>query len=214
VSLRIVAGSLGGRRISTPGGRGTRPTPEVVREALFNVLGDRVVGARCLDLFAGSGALGIEALSRGAASVTFVESHPGAARVLRDNLRDLDLEGRSRLVRRSVADVLSSLAVPAQGESPPFDLALADPPYASDWPARLVSELARTRFARRLCLEHRSGVEPASGVRGVRLTRTREYGDTGLSFLRPLPPEEGGGGTRDGAVGERGGSESGNGGVA
>jgi 16S rRNA (guanine966-N2)-methyltransferase len=122
VSLRIVAGSHGGRRIVAPPGRSTRPTSDRVREALFSILGDAVEGALALDLYAGSGALGIEALSRGAAGVTFVDSDERAARVIERNLAELGLEGR---VHRR--DAFAWLAT-ARG---PFDLVFADPPYSS-----------------------------------------------------------------------------------
>ena len=87
--MRIVAGRWGGRRLTTPKGLATRPTADRVREALFSILGDRVQDARVLDLFAGSGALGLEALSRGARSATFVESAPAALAALRANLAAL-----------------------------------------------------------------------------------------------------------------------------
>src|ERR687886_2242896 len=92
-AMRVVAGTWGGRRLQAPRGDATRPTSDRVREALFSVLGDRVAGARVLDLFAGSGALGIEALSRGAAGATFVESAPAAIRAVRDNLDALGFDG-------------------------------------------------------------------------------------------------------------------------
>lgn len=172
--LRIVAGELGGRRISAPPGRDTRPTREMVREAWFSALGDAVAGARVADLFAGSGALGIEALSRGAASVDFVESDRRAAAVIRENLDELGLAGRSRLVRRGVEAFLDGL-------DEPYDLALADPPYRSGWPRRLAELLARRPFAALLCVEHAPGA--LEGVEGVVWERT--YGDSALSFLRP-----------------------------
>jgi 16S rRNA (guanine966-N2)-methyltransferase len=93
--VRVIAGRFGGRRLSAPRGARTRPTADRVREALFSVLGD-LEGARVLDLFAGSGALGIEALSRGAAEATFVDTAPAALRMLRDNLAALEIAGASR----------------------------------------------------------------------------------------------------------------------
>jgi 16S rRNA (guanine966-N2)-methyltransferase len=129
--LRIVAGTLGGRRIAAPPGRGTRPTSDRVREALFSILGDRVHQARVLDLFAGSGALGIEALSRGAAAATFVERSPQALRTLRDNLQALALDAR---VER--ADAVKWLRIAADQ----YDLVFLDPPY--DLAGRLGGELS------------------------------------------------------------------------
>src|SRR5215831_5513761 len=100
--MRVIAGRLGGRRLKAPGGTRTRPTAERVREAVFAMLDD-VAGARVLDLFAGSGALGIEALSRGAAAAVFVEREPAAARALRENLAALELVPPVAVVRRADA---------------------------------------------------------------------------------------------------------------
>lgn len=186
--LRIVAGQLGGRRISAPAGRGTRPTREMVREAWFSALGDAVAGARAVDLFAGSGALGIEALSRGAASVDFVESDRRAAAVIRENLDEMGVAGRSRLVRRDVGAFLDDAL------DEPYDLALADPPYGSDWPGRLAACLASRPFARLLCVEHAPGA--LEGTAG--LVWQREYGDSALSFLRPTTGAGGEGTTGSG----------------
>jgi 16S rRNA (guanine(966)-N(2))-methyltransferase RsmD len=121
--VRVIAGRYGGRRLQAPPGTATRPTSDRVREALFSILGTRVAGARVLDLFAGSGALGLEALSRGAASVTFVESAPAALRVLRTNLSTLDAE--AEIVR---ADALKWLRAASAGPRQ-YDLVFLDPPY-------------------------------------------------------------------------------------
>ena len=120
---RIVAGVAGGRRLAVPP-RGTRPTSDRVREALFSAVESAVDldGARVLDLYAGTGALGLEALSRGAASAVFVESSPAAVSVLRANIRAVGLAGEVRVGK--VASVL------AAGAPSPYDLVLADPPYA------------------------------------------------------------------------------------
>jgi 16S rRNA (guanine966-N2)-methyltransferase len=131
--MRVIAGRLGGRRIAAPPGRDTRPTGERTREALFSSLDPRLPGARVLDLYAGSGALGIEALSRGAASCVFVERDRWAAAVVSRNLADLDL-GAESAVHRAPAERFC--AAPSGG---PFDLVLCDPPYA----LALVDVLAR-----------------------------------------------------------------------
>ncbi len=122
MSLRVVAGEHGGRPLKAPPGRSTRPTADRVREALFSILGD-IGGKRVLDLYAGSGALGIEALSRGAASATFVESDRGTAAVIRENLEAIGEE----------AEVVAADAVPwlAHQSEATFDLVLIDPPYDS-----------------------------------------------------------------------------------
>lgn len=121
--LRIIGGGWRGRKLRFPRASGIRPTPDRVRETLFNWLGGRVPGARCLDLFAGSGALGLEALSRGAAAVTFVEHDAVAARALRARLAEWGAQG-AEVVR---ADALSFLA----GAPRPFDVVFLDPPFAS-----------------------------------------------------------------------------------
>lgn len=123
MSLRVIAGSHGGRRLRAPAGAATRPTSDRVREALFSVLGDRVAGARVLDLFAGSGALGLEALSRGAASAVFVDSAPAAVAVVRANLIALDVTAD---VRRADARAYLRSARTAAHQ---YDLVFLDPPY-------------------------------------------------------------------------------------
>lgn len=181
--MRIVAGELGGRRIQAPSGRRTRPTREKVREAWFSALGPDLAGASVADLFAGSGALGLEALSRGARSVDFVESHPRVARVLDDNVEALEVGDRVRVIRRRVEGFLDGLP-----DDEGYDLVLADPPYGEGWPGRLAGRLRRRPFARLLCVEHEPGaLEGAAGV-----VWARRYGDSALTFLRPPGPADGG----------------------
>jgi 16S rRNA (guanine966-N2)-methyltransferase len=131
--MRVVAGAHRGRTLRAPPGTGTRPTADRVREALFSILGPVVDGARVLDLFAGSGALGIEALSRGAASATFVERDRRAAAAIRANLEGLDADARV-----VVRDALAWLKSPPPGAA--FGLVFADPPY--DSAPRLAAALA------------------------------------------------------------------------
>ena len=123
--MRVIAGAYGGRRLQAPPGDATRPTSDRVREALFSILADAVADARVLDLFAGSGALGIEALSRGAAWATFVDADPKAQRALRANLTALGIEAE---VRR--AEALAFLRA-ASSAGRQYDLVLLDPPYRS-----------------------------------------------------------------------------------
>lgn len=120
--LRIIGGSLRGRKWRFPEAPGLRPTPDRVRETLFNWLQMRVAGTRCLDLFAGSGALGLEALSRGAAQVTFCESHSGASLSLRETLERFGVASQAEVLERSAERALKDL----QG---PFDLVFLDPPF-------------------------------------------------------------------------------------
>ena len=129
--MRVIAGRWGGRRLQAPAGRSTRPTSDRVREALFSVLGADVAGARVLVLFAGSGALGLEALSRGAAGATFVESAPVALRALRANLAALGAE--AEVVRADARRFLRAASTDARQ----YDLIFLDPPY------RLAGRLGR-----------------------------------------------------------------------
>lgn len=124
--MRITGGLLGGRLIKAPGGP-VRPTQERVREALFSIIGDRIVGCRFLDLFAGSGAVGIEAWSRGAAFVCWVEQQPRVCAVLEQNVREL-CDARTRILRWNVEPLLKKGL-----EEPPFDIIFADPPYRQEF---------------------------------------------------------------------------------
>lgn len=176
MSLRIIAGELGGRRIDVPQGPGTRPTREAVREAWFSALGEQLLGARVLDLFAGSGALGIEALSRGASAVVFVESDPRACRVLERNLERLGIRSRTRVRRTDALAVIQELVRARRRE---WDIVLADPPYGSDAAVRLVSAFSAFAYADVLCVEHARGAHLPCAA-----DWQRRYGDSELSFYR------------------------------
>jgi 16S rRNA (guanine966-N2)-methyltransferase len=179
--VRIVAGTARGRRIEAPPGRDTRPTTDRVREAIFNSLGSlgSVDGATVVDLFAGSGALGLEALSRGAARVTFVEQDRRARAVIVRNLDALGFADRAEVV---AADALAFVRV-----AKPADLVLCDPPYAFDhW-----DELISASPAPLVVAE--SDRELAAPV-GWELVRTKRYGTTVVTILlaspvSPDPPE-------------------------
>ena len=121
--MRVIAGQWGGRRLQAPSGESTRPTSDRVREALFSILAPRIEGARVLDLFAGSGALGIEALSRGAAAATFVDSAAAAIRAVRANLEALGIE--AEVVRADARRFLGGASAAARQ----YDLVFLDPPY-------------------------------------------------------------------------------------
>lgn len=128
-SVRIIAGAWRGRRVRFPDVPGLRPTPDRVRETLFNWLQDSLAGARCLDLFAGSGALGLESLSRGAAAVVFVEQAPAAARSLVVELGRLGGTTRARVVEMGAARFLLTRD---PGLAPGFDVVFLDPPFGRD----------------------------------------------------------------------------------
>jgi 16S rRNA (guanine966-N2)-methyltransferase len=167
--MRIVGGQYGGRRLVVPKDARVRPTADRVREAWMSILGDALTGARVLDLFAGSGALGLEALSRGAASVTFVELNPASLRALDQNITTLGVEDAVTVHRGDALRYAERLPEAA------FDIVLADPPYTIDHAARLVTLFRRHPFARILSVEHRSDLELAGD-------ETRRYGDTAITF--------------------------------
>jgi 16S rRNA (guanine966-N2)-methyltransferase len=191
--VRIVGGSLRGRRLSVPE-RGVRPTSERAREAIFDILGLRLVpGARVLDLYAGTGALGIEALSRGAASADFVERDPQIAGRLERNLRSLGFDDAAARVH--VADLV-------RGELPshlhgPWRLIFLDPPYDGDEGSTWVETLAHSSRLEPegiLVYERRKGAE-APRPAGLTLATERTYGEATVAFYRaggpPGTPEEG-----------------------
>ena len=124
--MRVIAGSHKGRRLKTPDWEGLRPTSDKLRETLFNILAPRIAGARVLDAYAGTGALGIEALSRGAAAVTFVENDRRAQALIEANLAQCRIDTGYNLVRGAVDRAVAPLRVPGFG---PFDIVLLDPPY-------------------------------------------------------------------------------------
>ncbi len=168
--LRIIAGEFKGRRLKAPAGRTVRPTGDRVKEAWFSILQQSIPDARVLDLFAGSGALGFEALSRGAVSVDFVEHSKASLAAIRDNATTLNVGDRVT-IHRSDALRFAERLQPAQ-----YDVAFADPPYASDEAERLVTLFRATPFARAFSIEH-------SADRALPGDDTRRYGDTAITFV-------------------------------
>jgi 16S rRNA (guanine966-N2)-methyltransferase len=194
VRVRIVGGNLGGRVLRAPPGAATRPTSEKVREAVFDILGSHLsglsgpsgpsggsmAGAHVLDLFAGSGALGIEALSRGAAHVTFVDSARAALTAIRNNLRTLGVADRATVVAGD-AVVHAARHAPAA----PWRLVFVDPPYRSDLAARAVAALPPDHLAADavVVIEHDRHNAPPDQVGSLLRTDQRRYGDTLISFF-------------------------------
>lgn len=167
--MRVVAGELGGRRLVSPVGTSTRPTTDRVREAIFNTLGSAGVleGAIVADLFAGCGAVGIEALSRGAVRCVFVERDRNALSVLDENLDALDLRDRSRVVMADVMSVVTSIDA---------DIAFADPPYDFDRWADLLDRLS----APIVVAESGATIDAPPGWT---TTRAKKYGRTRVTYL-------------------------------
>lgn len=165
--------------MTSPTWDGLRPTSDRLRETLFNILAAAVDGARVLDGYAGTGAIGIEALSRGAAHVTFVERDPRAVKLIAANLAALDAAGAvdRAIIRADFANAASRLAGQA------FDLIILDPPYAHDAaPAALAAARPLTGISTRVVVEHASRYRPPSDVDGLRLQRTVRAGDSAVSF--------------------------------
>jgi 16S rRNA (guanine966-N2)-methyltransferase len=178
--VRIIAGALKGRALIAPRGRDTRPTADQVRIALMDTLMPHLDGARFLDLYAGAGTVGLEALSRGAAHVTFVERDPRAVKALRANIDALGVRGGTRVLATGVAGALDRLA----GEGARFDLVFLDPPYDVD-PAPALERLGAGGLApARVVVQHFTKRPPPPAVGPLRAYRTRRFGETMLTFLR------------------------------
>ena len=201
--MRITGGTLRSRAIRAPRGQATRPTSDRVREALFGILESAGVvrGARVLDLYAGTGALALEALSRGAARAVLVESSREALAAVRGNVASLDLAEVARVLAVDVREAVRRLA----GEAP-FDRVLADPPWAlvdTGEAPRVLADLARSTLLAEgalVVLEHASRT-PSPRIEGLTEQQSRRYGDASLTFYKPailapprfedegLPPE-------------------------
>ena len=175
--MRVIAGSLKGRRLKTPAWDGLRPTSDKLRETLFNILAPRVAGARLLDGFAGTGAIGIEALSRGAAHATFIERDPRAQALIAENLAHCGVANDAYvIIRASVGRALADLHAAS------FDIMIFDPPYDEQVDAVLAAAAERLAPGGVLVLEHarrRPSPERAGAV-----PRTREVtsGDSALAL--------------------------------
>lgn len=185
--MRIVAGSLKGRAILAPEGQNTRPTSDRARQAIFNVLehaswGDSLQGMRVMDIYAGSGALGFEALSRGAAFTLFVEIDDAARGVIRENMDAYGLFGRARVHRRSAIDL---------GERPgsvgeAFDLAFLDPPYAKGLGEQTLERLREGQWLKpgAIVVFERGSDEPDIDTPGYERLDARDYGAARVLFLK------------------------------
>ena len=169
MKLRIIAGIHGGRFITAPKGQTTRPTAARIREAWFSAVGDDILHAKVLDLCSGSGALGIEALSRGARHVHFIEADRRTVSTLKRNVAELGIESQSTIVR---ADALHYVV----RNHEMFDVAFADPPYGSSLAKKLLSQFWKQAFASQLWIEHDGSDGVSDGA-----SWTRCYGETNVS---------------------------------
>ena len=175
--LRVGGGEARGRRLKAP--KGIRPTQGIVKAAIFNLVGPGIEGAHVLDLFAGSGAIGIEALSRGAAQVTFVDREPRGLAILRQNLEALELKERAHVVRGDVVRWLES----SPAEVGQAGLVFLDPPYDDVVLDRALKVLDRTLTDSLVVAEH-SRRQTLPDLTRLRVDRERRYGDTMLTLLR------------------------------
>jgi 16S rRNA (guanine966-N2)-methyltransferase len=187
--MRVIAGKYRSRPLTAPAGLSTRPTSDRLRETLFNVLAPRIQGAAFLDLYAGSGAIGIEALSRQAVSVTFVERAAPALKVLRDNLDRLSIVGGFRIHSRTVASFLRG---PRSGAAE-FDIVFLDPPYDAAEEYSAILNLLGSEAAPFLApgaiviAEHRKKEKLEQQYAALHRTRLLEQGDAALSFYAANP---------------------------
>jgi 16S rRNA (guanine(966)-N(2))-methyltransferase RsmD len=183
--MRVIGGNARGRRLKVPKGQALRPTAARVKEALFNILPHDLSGAKALDLFAGTGNLTIEALSRGATAAILVDASAESGKAIRENVRRLDLADRTKVWIMPVARALRLLA--RQGET--FDLIFLDPPYERQWIDKTLKIIAQGELLRQsgvLIAEHsvRENVEPRYG--SLSLHDQRRYGSTLLSFFKQV----------------------------
>jgi 16S rRNA (guanine(966)-N(2))-methyltransferase RsmD len=171
--MRVIAGEFRSRRLKTLSGLALRPTPDRLREALFSVLAPRIEGVTFLDAYAGSGAVGIEALSRGAAHAIFVEKRFSAVRVIRENLASLGVESRATVVESAAVPALPRLQA---------DIYFLDPPYAAVAEYESILSLLGERPALVLA-QHEKRLELAAAYGNLRRTRVLAQGDNAISFF-------------------------------
>jgi 16S rRNA (guanine966-N2)-methyltransferase len=181
--MRVVGGEFHGRALAAPRSQAIRPTTDRTREAVFNVLAHRFAGrldgARVLDLFAGTGALGIEALSRGAAHCLFVEESAEGRGLIRDNVEAFGLQGRTKIFRRDATSLGQA------GTIQPFDILFADPPYAKGLGEQALRAARDGGWLRpgALCVAEESAAAPFHAGPEFRVADERSYGDTVVRFL-------------------------------
>jgi 16S rRNA (guanine966-N2)-methyltransferase len=191
--MRVISGIFRSRRLEAPAGLDTRPTSDRLRETLFNVLAPRIAGAAFLDLYAGSGAVGIEAISRGAASVTFVERDPAAAKVLRGNLERLQITEGFRIHAGSVKTFLEKRSTNSDPKPIPHEVVFLDPPWdaAGEYEStlNLLGGAAAAYLApgALVIAEHRHKQPLSDSYGGLSRTRLLAQGDAALSFYHAAP---------------------------
>jgi 16S rRNA (guanine966-N2)-methyltransferase len=186
--MRIIAGKYRSRQLKSLKGLSLRPTSDRLRESLFNILGELVAGSRFIDAFAGTGAVGIEALSRGATEAVFIERHPPAADLIKKNLASLDIRSGTRVLPIDVLQALQLLSRENASASEQCTIFFLDPPYAnaSDYDRVLSFLGSATVFTRDALViaEHRGKFELPEVMDKLQRVRVQRQGDTALSFYR------------------------------
>lgn len=180
--MKVISGSLKGKSLKTLKGLDIRPTPNKVKEALFNILGDKIVDARFLDLFAGAGSVGIEALSRGAGEVLFVENDKKAVQLIKENLERCGIKEQCDIVFQNGIDFLKAMKKNPQK----FDLIFLDPPYHTSSGESAMEEIGKADILAKdglVILEHfhKMEIKETHGI--LKRYRERRFGDTCLSFF-------------------------------
>ena len=176
--MRIIAGTNKGRRLKTPRWSGLRPTSDKLRETLFNIVAPRVPGSKVLDVFAGSGAIGLEALSRGANRVVFIEQDRRAVELIAENAALCGLRDRCAIIRGAAAPTLQQ---PIDGD--PFDLVILDPPYAFDAVAEVIAAAARHIAPDGLVILEHAWRLQLPAIAGAQAMRTVRSGDSALTIF-------------------------------
>jgi 16S rRNA (guanine966-N2)-methyltransferase len=185
IGMRIIAGTFRSRQLKSLKGLTLRPTSDMLRETLFNVLGPRLEASRFLDLFAGTGAVGIEAVSRGAVFVAFVEKHSKTVHLIRENLASLEIAEGARVIP---GDAMASITKLENESLPPFDFIFLDPPYANQSEyketLRVIDQSKLVHDSTLIIAEHRKSFELPAALTRFERTRILRQGDAALSFYR------------------------------
>ncbi len=187
--MRIISGSFKGKKLVSLKGVATRPTADRVRESVFNILAPHIDNASVLDLFAGTGALGLEALSRGAASAAFIDSSASAVKIIQKNIFACKMENRSRVTRWDIAKNLNCL----QSETPAYDLVFMDPPYNKNYIVPTLKKLIKRdvlKDSATIVIEHSAAEAVPEDLSGLHLKDQRIYGKTLVSFLSVMLQEK------------------------
>lgn len=178
--MRVIGGEFRSRRLQSMPGMDVRPTPDKIREALFNILAPEIEGAVFVDAYAGTGAVGIEALSRGARHAVFIEKDRAAVQLIKTNLASLGLEAKARVIHGNAALLLGSIAA---------GIVFIDPPYPKEREYRAALEALESAPPRLTIVQHSARFELANDYGPLHRTRVAKYGDNALSFYRTTAAE-------------------------